>query len=410
MASTATLAAFAAGVSYDRLPDSVRTASKQRVLDAIGAGVGATGRRATDAVRRAVAAQNVSGRSRLWGTALSASPSDAALYNATLLGAGNGAVFFSPTLASPTDSIAAVLVASEAYSSAGEDVLAGVAAACEIHGELSWNVPLDGFGPPTHSALAATAGVGRAIGLDADTVTSALDIVASRPSMASERASDFDAVAGGFAAQTAVNACILADSGVDGPVDTDDCLGRADLDFDPGCDRVHDVAVLPYDVHPHAQAAIEVAIELTETRPFDPADIDSVRVETYDDAVAHVTPAAVAAALVDRELTRRPTDRVDLEPVAAVVSVESDDSLTDRFERGETPARVRVVRKEGESFEREQRWFTGHPAAPASWGVVEDKFDALASERYDEARRREILGTVSGLEAETAAELCRLLD
>lgn len=409
MVSTAELAAFTTDVDHDRLPEVVRTALKKRVLDAVGIAVDASDRPPVDTVRRSIAAQNVAGRSRLWATELSASPPDAALYNATLLGAGNGAVFLSPTLGTPSDSIAAVFAAGEAYNANGEDILAGLAAAFEIHGELSWTAPLDGVDPSTHSALAATAGVGRTLGFESDRLETALDIVAFRPARPISRDDGFEAVAGGVAAREAIYACVLADNGLSAPEVTDDHpLDRGDLDLDPGCERVLDAAVLPYDTHPYAQSAIEAAIDLAEGATLDPADVESVRIVTAREATEHVDEIAVAAALVDRELSRLPSGRVDLEPIAESVSVEVDDDA--RVGRGETPTKLSVDCRGGAGYEREKRWFTGHPASPVSWGVVEDKFTALASDRYDGERRREILDTVEGLEAETAVELCRLLD
>ncbi|MCY4731852.1 MmgE/PrpD family protein [Natronomonas gomsonensis] len=414
MTSTGALAEFAVGVSYDGLPEEVREAAKRRVLDAVAVAIDSVGTSPTDGIRRTVATQNATGRCRLWGSELSAAASDAAMYNGALACAGNGTVFLAPALGSASIPVAAVLTAAEARSATGEELLAGVAAAHEIHGELAWHAPLDGFHPATHGAIAAAAGVGRALGFGTGRLESAIGIAAGRGTLAVD--DEFDPVVGGNATHGAVSACLLAESGVvgpdaiAGPGGWHDLVGPFDLDLDPGCERVRDAAIRPYDAHPHAQSTLEAAMDLASDVTLDPADIDSVTVETYPEAVEALDPVTLAAALVDRDATKRPAAREDLRPVASTVEARIDDELRERAERGELPARVTVDCHDGATHEAEEKWFTGHPARAASWGVVEEKFHALAGDRYDVERRSDIVETVRGLEAETAAELTRLLD
>ena len=415
MPTTAEVAGFAADVTYDGLPEAVREAAKRRVLDAVGVGIGSIGRAPTDAVRRVVTAGNATGRSRLWGSGSSGSPSDAALYNAALAGCGNDATFLSPALSGAGGTTAAVLAAAEARSATGEAVVAGLAAAHEVQGELAWNAPLDGFHPATHAGIAAAVGAARASGLDAAAIESAVGLAATRATLAVE-GENAESLAAGRAARTGVDACLLAEAGVEapdapgGPGGWRDLVGPFDLDLDPGCERVRDAAVLPYGVHPHAQTAVEAAVGLAEDAALDPADVDSVTAETVADAVPRLSSTAVAAALVDRAVATPPTERADLRPVVDATDVRGDEGLTGRADRGELPARVVVRTRDGGVHEAELERFTGHPARPAAWGTVEEKFHALTGSRYDAERRTEIVDTVRGLEAETVAELSRLLD
>ncbi|WP_411715177.1 MmgE/PrpD family protein [Natronomonas sp.] len=415
MPSTAELAAFATDVTYDRLPTEIREAAKRRILDAVGIGIGSIGEGPTDAIRRTVTTQNVTGRSRLWGSDLSAAPPDAALYNGALVEVGNGAVFLAPTFGSAHGPAAAILAAAEARSVPGEAVLAGLAVAYEIHGELAWNAPIDDFHPATHSAIAAAAGAGRTMELDEEQLASAIGLAASRATLAVGD-EEHAPLAVGTAALSAVYACLLAEGGVVGPESVEspdswqDIVGPFDVDLDPGCERVTDAAFRPYDAHPYAQPAIEAAIDLSGDAALDPAEIDTVSVETFADAVPEIDSMALAAALVDRDVAVHPGDRADLEPVADAVELHAVAELDERAENGEVPARVIVTCVDGSVHEGARQWFTGHPATPESWGDVEEKFHALADSRYDPERRTKIVDTVRGLEAETAAELSRLLD
>ena len=69
-----------------------------------------------------------------------------------------------------------------------------------------------------------------------------------------------------------------------------------------------------------------------------------------------------------------------------------------------------VETRDGAVHEAELARSIGHPARPAARGIVEEKFHALADDRYGAERRTEMLDTVRWLEAETVAELPRLLD
>lgn len=415
MVTALDLAEFAADVSYEQLPDDVRVAVKQRVLDTVGVAIYSTDTEPTGGIRRAVTGRATSGETHLWGTDLGAMPADAAMYNASLTEAGSRATYLAPTLSSAAAPLPAVVVAGARHSALGEDLLEGLAVAHEVGGELAWNAPLDGFHPATHSAIAAAAGAGTAMRFSTGKVASAIGLAASR-GVLNVKEAPFDPIAVGTAARTGVQSCLLAEGGVIGPDafsaegGWSDLVGRFDLDLGSGCERTLDAAVRLYDAPTDAQAAIEAAIDLAEDATFDPADIDEVVVETYDEALAGLDARAIAAALVDREMTTHPGERTDLQPVVDVVKITSTDYFDERVGIGERPARVTVTCRDGSVHEGEVRWFTGHPAKPASWGDIEEKFHTLASVRYDADRRGEIVDTVRSLEAETAEELSRLLD
>lgn len=414
MTSTAEVAAFAADVSYDGLPETTCEAAKRRVLDAVGVALGSRDDERTAPVRRAVPRVTTDG-CRLWGTTDASTASDAANHNATATAVGPGGVYLSPTLSAAYGPLAAVLAVAESRGVTGEETLAALAATQEIHGELALNAPLDEFHPASHGAIAGAAGVGRVLGLDAERIERAVGLAAGQALLAVGD-DEYAALAVGASAATAAEAGLLAEAGAKspdtlaGPGGWHDLVGPFDLDFDPGCERVRDAAVLPYDVHPYAQTAIAAAVDLASDAALDPADVDTVTVETFADAVPVVEPEAIAAALVDRELYRQPTARADLGPVAEAVETAADDGLTDRAAHGELPARVTVKLRDGAVHEVEHGRFDGHPAQPAPWGTVEEKFHALAGDRYDADRRADIVDTVRSLEAESATELALLLD
>ncbi len=415
MTSTEELAGHVVDVTYDRLPDDVREAAKRRILDALAVGLRNCETEPTAAVRRGTTdgRQDAVG-SRLWGAGTT-SAFRAALGNAVAVAAGNGPTFLSPTPAPAGGSIAAVLAAAEAHATTGEETLAGLAAALELHGELASHAPLDGLHPATHTAVAASAGVGRVRNLDSAELADALGHAASRVTLAIE-GDGFAPIATGNAAASAVYAAAFAAEGLEAPDGIaapggwHDTVGPFDLDFDPGCERVLDAAVLPYDGHPYGQTAIEAAIRLANENALDPADIEAVVVETVDRAIPEIDPERIAAALVDRELTLHRDNRANVGPIAEATTVSVADGAFGDGDAEPTPVRVAVETHDGGVHESTVRRFEGDPASGASWGLLEEKFHALVEGTYGRERREEIIRTVRGFEAESPAELTRLLD
>lgn len=413
MVSTGDIASFAANVTYDRLPENVREATKRQLLDAVGAGIRSRGVSQTDSIYRAV--DSATGTCGLWGSHSTASAADAAMANAAAIESGHGPTFLSPTLTAPSSSIAAVLAVAESNGVSGEETLAGLATAFEIHGELAWNAPLDGFHPATHGTVAATAGVGRTIGLTETKLAHAIGTAASRVTVSIDD-KGFTPLVAGLGASSAIRACSLARGGVEAPDSIGasygwhDLFGPFNLDFDPGCERVFDVAITPYDAHPYGQSTIEAAVELTAESPIDPADIERITVETFEEAVPTLDTERIAAALVDRELFVYRGDRIHLEPIVEATEIVDTDEFADRVEDGLFPVRITVQAHGGTEYEAIADRFDGHPTTAASWGTVEDKFRALSGDMYDRDRQNVIVETARSFEAETATELVRLLD
>jgi 2-methylcitrate dehydratase len=416
MTSTADIAGFAADVTRDRLPDDVREAAKRRLLDAVAVGLHEREAAVTSAIRTSAReSPTTTDESRLWGSIETTTAPTAAMGNAAAIVAGNGPTFLAPTLAPIGAPIAAVVAAAEARAATGEATLAGLAAALEVHGELAWNAPLDESHPATHAAVAATAGVGRVIGLDSAAIEAAVGAAASRIALDLE-GEPYPALAGGIAARSAIHACRLAAGGVDAPDALaapngwHDRVGAFDLDFDPGCERVREAAILPHDAYPHEQTAVTAAIELSTTVPLDPADVDAVTVDVVEEVAPNIDTGRIATALVDRDLSIHRGVRTGVAPIADATTVSVDETLADRTETGLPAARVTVETHDDDERKSIADRFVGHPAAPASWGTVEEKFRVLADERHEPDRLDTIVETVRGFEAEGATELARLLD
>jgi len=450
MTTTAELAGFAESVEYDGLPAEVREALKKRVLDAVGIAVAAVDAGPTEQVLETVTELASEGPCRLWGTDRSASPVGAAMYNTALV---RYLDFMDSFLAPgetphPSDNVAAVLAVAEAADRSGAELLASVGTAYEVQGELAWNAPVRdrGWDHVTHTVISAAVGAGHARGLDREALRNAVGIAGTAHNALrvtrTGGINEWKGVASANAARNAVYSVVLADHGMEGPVDLFEgqkgwkqvVAGPFEVDLDPECGRVSDTMTKRYVAETYAQSAVEGIIELATEHDVPPEQVERVGLETFAGAALiigggegdryevttkaqadHSLPYMLAAALLDREMTAdsyapERIRREDVQSLLRTVEVEEDPALTERFEDGLMPARIEVELADGSVHRVEKEAFEGHPTRPLSWDAVEQKFDRLTGDRYDDARREAIVATVRELESHDVAELVTLLD
>jgi len=450
MTTTGELADFAAAVSYEDLPADVREELKKRVLDSLGIAVAAMGAAPTRAVRETVTELAASGPCRLWGTDQFVSPTGAAMYNTALT---RSLDFMDSFLAPgetphPSDNVAAVLASAEAADRSGAELLASVAAAYEVQGELAWNAPVRdrGWDHVTHTVISAAVGAGDARGLDREELRNAIGIAGTAHNALrvtrTGGINEWKGVASANAARNAVYSVALADHGMEGPVDLFEgqkgwqqvVSGDFDVDLDPACPRVRDTMTKRYVAETYAQSAVEGVVELAAADDVDPARVESIHLSTFHGAALiigggegdryevetraqadHSLPYMLAAALVDGELTADSyaparIARDDVQTLLRAVDVEEDDALTARFEDGEMPAIVEITLDDGTTHRVEKSAFEGHPSRPMSWDALEAKFEATASARYGPPRRAQIVETVRSLDERDVSDLVALLD
>jgi 2-methylcitrate dehydratase len=450
MTTTAELADFTGSVTYDELADDSREELKKRVLDSIGIAVGAMGADATEVVRETVGETAPSEDCRLWGTDTQASPTGAAMYNTSLT---RYLDFMDSFLAPgetphPSDNVASILACGELGEASGEELIEAVGVAYEVQGELAWNAPVRdrGFDHVTHTVISATAGVGKVLGLDREPLRNAIGIAGTAHNALrvtrTGGINEWKGVASANAARNAVHSALLGKNGMEGPVDLFEgqkgwkevVSGDFSVDLDPGCERVYDTMSKRYVAETYAQSAVEGIIDLADREGIDHTGVESIDLDTFAGAkliigggegsryevrtkaqADHSLPYMLAVALIDRELTNDAyvPERIqaeDVQDLLRTVTVEEDERFTERFEAGEMPARVTITMGDGTTHEVEKDDFAGHPRNPMSWEGIEEKFTTMASHRYDETRRGEIIEVVRDLEEYDTTDLVALLD
>ncbi|MFD1647864.1 MmgE/PrpD family protein [Haloarchaeobius litoreus] len=450
MTTTAELAAFARDVEYESLSGPVRDELKKRLLDSLGIAVGAMEAETSAVVRSTVDEYAGDGDCRLWGSGRHTSPVAAAMYNTTLVRYLDYMdSFLAPgETPHPSDNVAAVLAVAEQQGRSGAELLASLAVAYEVQGELAWNAPVRGRGwdHVTHTVVSAATAAGDARGLDTEQLRNAIGIAGTAHNALrvtrTGGINEWKGVASANAARNAVHSVVLADHGMEGPVDLFEgqkgwkevISGPFQLDLDTGCERVLDTMTKRYVAETYAQSAVEGIVELAAGEDIDHERVEAITLQTFHGAALiigggegnrhdvqtkaqadHSLPYMLSAALVDGELTRESytPERIHREGVQRLletVSVDEDDTLTERFEAGAMPAIVDVAVDDGTVYRVEKDAFAGHPSKPMSWDDLVAKFESMTADRYDEAHRDRIVETVRGIEDHEVADLVALLD
>jgi 2-methylcitrate dehydratase PrpD len=220
------LAEWAGGLRAEDVPATVIDNAALRVLDTIGCALAGAKEEHVPAVLRLVSRWGSRGPSTIWGSALTATPPQAALANGAL---AHG-LDFDDTHADSVCHGSAVLVPTvlalaESEHLTGREVLTALVAGSEGMIRLGMAAPGRFHDRGWHAtavcgAFGAALAAGKCLGLDADRLTAALGIAASMASGVMEFLEDgswVKRIHPGWAAQSGIQAAALAQDGFTGP-------------------------------------------------------------------------------------------------------------------------------------------------------------------------------------------------
>ena len=438
------LAEHVAGLGHDDVPAKTIQRLKLCTLDALGCAIGAQGAGPVEAVRAHVESLGGEPSCTLIGGGRTA-PDRAALHNGALVRYldFNDSYLAPGETCHPSDNLAAVLATAEHADRSGQDVLDGLAVAYHVQCRLCDEAPVraHGFDHVTHLSYSATAGAAKMLGLDRTRTANALAIAgtafnALRVTRTGEL-SHWKGLAAANAASCAVQAALLAASGITGPRAViegmggfrDAISGPFAIDWSSEApDRAERVVLKRFDAEVHSQSTIEAALELRRLHELDPGSIDRVEVSTFSVArdiiggtevvrtkeqADHSLRFLVAIALLDGEVGPRQFDRgviarSDVQALMERVVVVADEAYSRRFP-GEMPSRIVVISRDGRRFAAETRDYEGFHTRPMSWDGALAKFRSLCEPRtpWDAAAR--VADIVADLERRSARELTSAL-
>ena len=443
------LAEFVARASVQDLSPDTRLQLKIRILDALGCALGALDGNPVQRVRDYVTASGGNDACTLAGGG-HAAPDRAALLNGALVRYldFNDSYLAPNETCHPSDNLGAVLAAAELAHADGATLLTALAVAYQVQCRLSDVAAVrdHGFDHVTHLAYSASAGVARAIGLDAGRAAHAIAI--SGTALNALRVtrtgalSHWKGLAAPFAAANAMQAALLAERGITGPAEVFEgnkgfmqaIAGPFTIDWArENLERVNRTIVKRFNAEIHSQSALQAILELRHQSGLSAADVAHVEVEIFDVAhriigggeegdkrhiatkedADHSLPYMLAVALLDgavlpEQYAPERIQRDDVQQLLLRVVVKPNPDFSRRFPM-EMPARVTVTLRDGRVLTRELGDYPGFTTRPVSWSDATSKFLALASRLVPEDVLAEISSAVSELDHIPVLELTRLL-
>ncbi len=448
------LAAYAHGLTFEKLTREAVHEAKRRFIDSFATAVGAMPSEAYQIARRC--ALRVSGdpaASILGGGRTS--PEWATFVNGLLIRYLDfNDTYLSKEPAHPSDNLAPVLAVGEAVGARGRDLITAAVLAYEIQCRFCDAASLRKYGVDhvTYGAISSAVAAAKLMRLDPAKTVHAVGIagvcnVALRQTRSGEL-SEWKGCAFANAARNGVFAATLAAEGLTGPAP----IFEGDLGFfnlvtrgpfapapfgaEPGnADgfMINKTYIKYWPAEYHSQSAIDAAIQLRTQLGGDVSRVTQIDIYTFEasyniigkykeawapktrETADHSLPYCTAAALFDGDVTLATFDEprfTDPKLVAftAKVKVHLDDALTARYPAG-IPNRIILTLDDGRTLAKEVEFPRGHAGNPMSDAEVERKFRTLVEPKYGKPRADAVLARCWDLENLTSvAELIRLFD
>src|SRR5881394_1805266 len=433
------LAEYAVGLKFEGLPAPVVHEVKRRVIDSMGCALGAWDAEPCVIARRVASRFSDERGATLLGTTHRAPPDWAAFANVCLIRyLDYNDTYLSREPAHPSDNISAALAVAEAENSGGREFIVAIVLAYEVQCRFcdAASLRARGWDHVTYGAFSTALAATRLMRLDVDRTRHAVGIagvasVALRQSRVGEL-SHWKGCAFANAARHGVYAALLARAGMTGPAPIFEgqmgfekelgvSLGDVASVFDkkkeamPGkgpASMILKTSIKYWPAEYHSQSAIEAALFLRKDIG-DPANIQSVRIESHDASVDiigsepekwkpetretadHSLPYITSIALIDGDVTDRQFEPERFTDPAIWkflenVTVERNEELSALYP-GAAANIVHVDLADGRRLTRRVDYPLGNALNPVSDKQLEGKFNALVVPALGEARAKKIV-------------------
>jgi 2-methylcitrate dehydratase len=418
-------------------------AAKRAVLDALGCAVAAVGCEPAKII--AELPVSGSGQASVIGERKPSTLERAILLNGVLVRYLDMMdVYWAQDVCHPAENVPVALAAVESAGGSGARLIEAVVAGYEGQMALAHMISLQGMGMHhvTAAGIVAPMVLGRAWALPAGVIENAVALSGCRQftvhALSKGGISMAKCIGYAWSSMDAVLGVRLAQKGFTGPAHFLDWLGKdgpAKNSFDESAlaaqaaPLIERASFKQFPVQFELQTPNEVALRLhaklngaqiagveitvppiTAKRTADPAKFEPANRETAD----HSLPVTVAMSLLDGKLTAAQFEHdrwcaADVTDLVRRIKVHADEALATRYPQGR-PARVVVLRANGERLEEFQDVPYGDVERPLSDEALTDKFLANAVPVVGDSRARSIVHAVAGLERmANVQELTRLL-
>ena len=300
MNETREMARFVAELEYDHIPPQIIQAAKGYVLDCLACGLVAPGLPWSRMVAELARESGATGPCAVLGQSWRTSASYATLVNGTMIGGAEMDHVYGPGSCHPGAAVLpALLAVAEKEHLDGRRFLtalvAGYEVVCRIGTAASRAVEdVAGFhGPPTNGPFGAAIAAGKALGLDAGQLSSALGIAGSHGGGLLEFTRDGSMVKRlhmGRASQLGLESALLAQKGFTGPhtvLEGEHGFLRV-FSPDPHPERLLDglgqryimqsaLLIKSYPCHARAHPFVDALVRFQAQHPVDPSQVQRVQ-------------------------------------------------------------------------------------------------------------------------------------
>ena len=445
------MSSWTVALHYSHLPAEVTHLAKRMIIDTIGCAIGAYTSEPSKIARDLAATVTSAQPCTVIGSGQATSPDLATFANGVMiryLDYNDG--YTSQESGHPSDSIAAVLAATEMAGLGGRRAITATVAAYEAFCRLGDAATLRyrGYDHVTNGCIASILGATRSLGLSEEQTHQALNLgIAPNIALGQTRGgvlSHWKGCAYANASRNAVFATMLAQRGLTGPAPifegehgffravtqepyTLETFGGGDIPY-----KITECSIKRFPLGQYSQTVVQAALEAREKMPVVAVeDIAEVNIRTLQKAIDimagdeekwdpksretadHSMPYTTAVALTygqvhqshfDEQYYRSP-QLLDLTGrVKVAVSEEADRRAPEAM-----LCDVEVVTKSGDRYVAEVPYHKGHYKNPMTDAEVEVKFRSLAQDLLSPAQTGALLEKLWNLEqVEDIGEVIRL--
>ena len=444
------LAKFVSSRSYNDLSKDAIRELKIRLLDSLGCAIGALKGEPIKLLKEQLDDFGGKPLASLIGGGKTA-PDRAAFYNSALVRYldFNDSYLAKNETCHPSDNIGSILSAAQYADKDGKDFLTALAIAYQVQCRLSDVAPVrdKGFDHTVQGAYGTAAGVAYALGLNAEKTANAIAIAATAYNALrvtrTGNLSNWKGLAFPSTGWTSTHSAFLAMRGITGPEEIfegnkgfkESIAGDFEIDWEKeDLEKVTQTIIKRFNAEIHSQATLEGIEDLMLLYKFDPKEIQSIVLNTFDVAyniigggeegskknittkeeADHSLPYMMAVLLLDGNVlpAQYLPERIikdDVQELLQKVFVNQKKEYSDRFPE-EVACDITIVLKNGTVFQIDKKDYKGFLTRPASWEMIVEKFNNLSYPFADEILRNEIIGMVEDLEKYRVSDLMALLE
>ncbi|QKX06626.1 MmgE/PrpD family protein [Aquimarina sp. TRL1] len=443
------LATFSSSRKFSDLSKEAIRELKIRVLDSIGCAIGALEGAPVRRIKDQIEDFGGNPLATMIGGNKTA-PDRASFYNSALIRYldYNDSYLAKGETCHPSDTIGSILAAGQYADISGKQFLTAVAIAYQVQCRLSDVAPVrhKGFDHTVQGAYGTAAGVSYALGLSPEKTANAIAIAGTAYNALrvtrTGNLSNWKGLAFPSTAWTATHAAFLAMRGITGPEEVfegnkgfkDSIAGDFSIDWSAeDLERVRKTIIKKYNAEIHSQSTLEGVIELRNKYAFNPDDIASITLHTFDVAyhiigggeegskknirtkeeADHSLPYMIAAAILDGNVLppQYKPERIlkeDIQTLLKKVQVFEKKEYSDKFPDQEA-CDVTIIFKDGKTLHIDKVDYEGFHTRPASWDFICEKFNNLSKDFTDQELRNKIITVVQNLEDHSINDLMNLL-